>query len=66
MVARGPSVVLRLGSRELIAADLQGNSEVILRAPSFPCCVDWLPDDVYSWSRHGMAFCTVGSRMAGC
>src|SRR5262249_4367083 len=25
-------------------ADLQGNSEVILRAPSFPCCVDWLPD----------------------
>jgi len=32
------------GSREVIAADLQGNSEVILRAPSFPCCVDWLPD----------------------
>src|SRR5215468_4093651 len=32
------------GSREVIAADLDGNSEVILRAPSFPCCVDWLPD----------------------
>jgi len=32
------------GSREVIAADLQGNSEVILRAPAFPCCVDWLPD----------------------
>ena len=32
------------GSREVIAADLQGNSEVILRAPSFPCCVDWLRD----------------------
>jgi len=32
------------GSREVIAADLQGNREVILRAPSFPCCVDWLPD----------------------
>jgi len=32
------------GSREVIALDLQGNSEVILRAPSFPCCVDWLPD----------------------
>jgi len=32
------------GSREIIAVDLQGNSEVVLRAPSFPCCVDWLPD----------------------
>src|SRR5215204_5981124 len=31
-------------SREVIAVDLEGNSEVILRAPSFPCCVDWLPD----------------------
>src|SRR5256884_4253701 len=32
------------GSREIIAVDLQGRSELILRAPSFPCCVDWLPD----------------------
>ncbi len=32
------------GSREVIAVDLEGNSEVILQAPSFPCCVDWLPD----------------------
>jgi sugar lactone lactonase YvrE len=32
------------GTREVIAVDLDGNSEVILRAPSFPCCVDWLPD----------------------
>src|SRR6266705_5298901 len=32
------------GSREVIAVDIEGNSEVILRAPSFPCCVDWLPD----------------------
>jgi sugar lactone lactonase YvrE len=32
------------GTREVIAADRDGNSEVILRAPSFPCCVDWLPD----------------------
>src|SRR5262245_12074261 len=32
------------GPREVIAVDLEGNSEVILRAPSFPCCVDWLPD----------------------
>jgi sugar lactone lactonase YvrE len=32
------------GTQEVIAVDLQGNSEVILRAPSFPCCVDWLPD----------------------
>lgn len=32
------------GSREVIAVDLDGNSEVVLRAPSFPCCVGWLPD----------------------
>jgi sugar lactone lactonase YvrE len=32
------------GTQEVIAVDLKGNSEVILRAPSFPCCVDWLPD----------------------
>jgi sugar lactone lactonase YvrE len=32
------------GSREVIAVDLDGISEVILQAPSFPCCVDWLPD----------------------
>src|SRR4029434_430603 len=32
------------GAREVIAVDLEGNSEVMLRAPSFPCCVDWLPN----------------------
>jgi sugar lactone lactonase YvrE len=32
------------GTREVIAVDLEGKSEVILHAPSFPCCVDWLPD----------------------
>jgi sugar lactone lactonase YvrE len=32
------------GTQEVIAVDLEGMSEVILRAPSFPCCVDWLPD----------------------
>ena len=32
------------GPPEVIAVDLEGKSEVILRAPSFPCCVDWLPD----------------------
>jgi sugar lactone lactonase YvrE len=32
------------GPPEVIAVDLEGNSEVILQAPSFPCCVDWLPD----------------------
>jgi sugar lactone lactonase YvrE len=35
----------RTGARkEVIAVDLDGNSEVILRGPSFPLCVDWLPD----------------------
>jgi len=32
------------GPPEVIAVDLEGRSEVILAAPSFPCCVDWLPD----------------------
>ncbi|HEX9273060.1 MAG TPA: SMP-30/gluconolactonase/LRE family protein, partial [Candidatus Binatia bacterium] len=32
------------GPPEVVAVDLEGKSEVILRAPSFPCCVDWLPD----------------------
>jgi sugar lactone lactonase YvrE len=32
------------GTQEVIAVDLDGNSEVILRGPSFPLCVDWLPD----------------------
>jgi sugar lactone lactonase YvrE len=43
-MARGPSVVLGLGAGEVIAADLDGRSEVMLRVESFPCCVDWLPD----------------------
>ena len=32
------------GTQEVIAVDLGGNSEVILRGRSFPLCVDWLPD----------------------
>jgi sugar lactone lactonase YvrE len=32
------------GPQDVIAVDLEGNSEVILRGPSFPLCVDWLPD----------------------
>ena len=32
------------GTQEVIAVDLDGNSEVILRGPSFPLCADWLPD----------------------
>src|SRR5262245_52007242 len=32
------------GRRQVIAVDLGGSSEVMLEAPSFPCCVDWLPD----------------------
>jgi sugar lactone lactonase YvrE len=32
------------GAGEVIAVDLEGNSEVIVRHPSFPMCIDWLPD----------------------
>jgi sugar lactone lactonase YvrE len=32
------------GAHEVIAVDLGGESEVIVRVPSFPMCIDWLPD----------------------
>ena len=32
------------GAHEVIAVDLAGKSEVILRVPSFPFCIDGLPD----------------------
>ena len=32
------------GTQEIIAVDLEGKSEVIVSVPSFPCCIDWLPD----------------------
>jgi sugar lactone lactonase YvrE len=32
------------GAREVVALGLDGNHQVVLQAPAFPCCVDWLPD----------------------
>ena len=32
------------GAQEVIAVDLAGKSEVIVRVPSLPFCIDWLPD----------------------
>jgi sugar lactone lactonase YvrE len=32
------------GAQEVVAVDLDGNSDVILRVPSFPFSIDWLPD----------------------
>jgi sugar lactone lactonase YvrE len=34
------------GAQELVAVDLEGKSEVVVRVrfPSFPMCIDWLPD----------------------
>ena len=32
------------GRQEIVAIDLDGNSEAMLKSPSFPCCVDWLPN----------------------
>jgi sugar lactone lactonase YvrE len=32
------------GAQEIIAIDLEGKSEVIVRMLSFPFCIDWLPD----------------------
>jgi sugar lactone lactonase YvrE len=33
------------GAQEIIAVDLQGQSEVIAHVPSFPFCIDRLPDE---------------------
>jgi sugar lactone lactonase YvrE len=32
------------GAEELIAVDAAGDREMIVRVPSFPFCIDWLPD----------------------
>src|SRR5215510_4284931 len=33
------------GAQEIIASDLEGNREVVLRVPfSLPFCIDWFPD----------------------
>ena len=32
------------GAQEIVAVDLAGKSEVIVRMPSLPFCIDWLPD----------------------
>ncbi len=32
------------GMQEIVAVDLDGKSDVILRMPSFPFSIDWLPD----------------------
>jgi sugar lactone lactonase YvrE len=32
------------GAQEIVAVDLEGKSEAIVRLPSFPFCIDWLPD----------------------
>lgn len=32
------------GAQEILAVDLQGKSEVVVRVPTFPFCFDWLPD----------------------
>jgi sugar lactone lactonase YvrE len=31
------------GAQEILAVDLEGACEVIVRVPSFPFCIDWLP-----------------------
>ena len=32
------------GAQEIIAVDIEGKSKVIIHVPSFPFCIDWLPD----------------------
>jgi sugar lactone lactonase YvrE len=32
------------GTQDVMAADLAGNTEVMVHAGSFPCCSGWLPD----------------------
>jgi sugar lactone lactonase YvrE len=50
------------GAEELIAVDLAGNSEVIARVPSFPFCIDWLPDGrLLIVSARARALLTIGA-----
>ena len=50
------------GTQDVIAVDLEGNSEVILHGPSFPLCVDWLPTAGCSSFRRAMAcFCAAST-----
>jgi sugar lactone lactonase YvrE len=37
-------LVLGLGAHQVIAVDIDGNSEVIVGVPSFPFSIDWLSD----------------------
>ena len=38
-------MVLQLGYREIVAVDIEGNSEVMARVPTtIPFSIDWLPD----------------------
>src|SRR3982750_4711980 len=32
------------GMQEVVAVNVEGESEIILRMPSFPFSIDWLPD----------------------
>jgi sugar lactone lactonase YvrE len=32
------------GAQEVVAVALEGKNELIVRAPSFPFCIDWPPD----------------------
>src|SRR5438876_10570373 len=33
------------GAQEIVAVDVDGNSEAVVRVPfGLPCCIDWLPD----------------------
>src|SRR5438034_9980502 len=33
------------GAQEILAVDLDGNSEIVVRTPfALPFCIDWLPD----------------------
>ena len=44
------------GTQEVIAVDLEGKSEAVVRVPSSPFCIDWLPDGrlLIVWARDGL------------
>jgi sugar lactone lactonase YvrE len=46
------------GAQEIIAVDLHGDREIMVRVgfPSFPMCIDWLPDGrlLVVWAREGL------------
>lgn len=51
------------GTQEVVAVDLGSKSEVTIRMPTMPFCIDWLPEDACWLSRGMRDFSSAGNPM---